>query len=145
MNPPRFNVACPFHGVGRSGSSYSKPLALGTVGESFNAIGPVERLQASEQKLQWEEAKNAWLNEVIGTLTSELQTLRSEGTKAKLTRKVPDWDWLHEAKQRWRANPSPKNLFRLIEALEEHEDRIVVREKMFLKHMRYLTVTIGDE
>ncbi|KAL2631173.1 hypothetical protein R1flu_015859 [Riccia fluitans] len=63
-----------------------------------------ERLQASEQKLQREEARNAWLNE--GTLTSELQTLRSE---------------------------------------EEHEDQIVVREKMFLKHARYLTITVGDE
>ncbi|KAL2631295.1 hypothetical protein R1flu_015981 [Riccia fluitans] len=51
-----------------------------------------ERLQASEQKLQREEARNAWLNEVTGTLTSELQTLRNEGTKAKLTRKVLDRD-----------------------------------------------------
>ncbi|KAL2643889.1 hypothetical protein R1flu_011476 [Riccia fluitans] len=67
-----------------------------------------ERLQGSEQKLQWEEAKNAWLNEFTGTLTSELQTLRTE-------------------------------------ALEEHEDQILVREKMFLKHAKYLTVTVGDE
>ncbi|KAL2643020.1 hypothetical protein R1flu_010607 [Riccia fluitans] len=104
-----------------------------------------ERLQGSEQKLQREEARNAWLNEFTGTLTSELQTLRTEGTKAKLTGKVPDRDWLHEAKQRWRAHPTPENLFRLIEALEEHEDQILVREKMFLKHAKYLTVTVGDE
>ncbi|KAL2608347.1 hypothetical protein R1flu_026920 [Riccia fluitans] len=58
---------------------------------------------------------------------------------------MPDRDWLHEAKQRWRANPSPENLFRLTEALEEHEDQIVVREKMFLKHVRYLTIKVGDE
>ncbi|KAL2643250.1 hypothetical protein R1flu_010837 [Riccia fluitans] len=100
-----------------------------------------ERLQGSEQKLQREEAKNAWLNEFTGTLTSELQTLHIEGTKAKLTGKVPDRDWLHEAKQRWRAHPTPENLFRLTEALEEHEDQIMVREKMFLKH----AVTVGDE
>ncbi|KAL2652395.1 hypothetical protein R1flu_020523 [Riccia fluitans] len=31
------------------------------------------------------------------------------------------------------------------EALEEHEDQIVVWEKMFLKHPKYLTVTDGDE
>ncbi|KAL2609373.1 hypothetical protein R1flu_027946 [Riccia fluitans] len=37
-----------------------------------------ERLQGSEQKLQREEARNAWLNEFTGTLTSELQTLRTE-------------------------------------------------------------------
>ncbi|KAL2612187.1 hypothetical protein R1flu_023879 [Riccia fluitans] len=97
------------------------------------------------QKLQREEARNAWLNEFTGTLTSELQTLRTEGTKAKLTGKVPDKDWLHEAKQRWRAHPTPENLFRLTEALEEHEDQILVREKMFLKHAKYLTVTVGDE
>ncbi|KAL2610405.1 hypothetical protein R1flu_028978 [Riccia fluitans] len=76
---------------------------------------------------------------------SELQTLRTEGTKAKLTGKVPDRDWLHEAKQRWRAHPTPENLFRLTEALEEHEDQILVQEKMFLKHAKYLTVTVGDE
>ncbi|KAL2641831.1 hypothetical protein R1flu_009418 [Riccia fluitans] len=104
-----------------------------------------ERLQGSEQKLQREEARNAWLNEFTGTLTSELQTLRTKGTKAKLTGKVPDRDWLHEAKQRWRAHPTPENLFRLTEALEEHEDQILVREKMFLKHAKYLTVTVGDE
>ncbi|KAL2623962.1 hypothetical protein R1flu_008207 [Riccia fluitans] len=104
-----------------------------------------ERLQGSEQKLQQEEAKNAWLNEFTGTLTSELQTLRTEGTKAKLTGKVPDRDWLHEAKQRWRAHPTPENLFRLTEALEEHEDQILVREKMFLKHAKYLTITVEDE
>ncbi|KAL2644612.1 hypothetical protein R1flu_012199 [Riccia fluitans] len=104
-----------------------------------------ERLQGSEQKLQREEARNAWLNEFTGTLTSELQTLCTEGTKAKLTGKVPDRDWLHEAKQRWRAHPTPENLFRLTEALEEHEDQILVREKMFLKHAKYLTVTVGDE
>ncbi|KAL2623985.1 hypothetical protein R1flu_008230 [Riccia fluitans] len=104
-----------------------------------------ERLQGSEQKLQREEARNAWLNEFTGTLTSELQTLRTEGTKAKLTGKVLDKDWLHEAKQRWRAHPTPENLFRLTEALEEHEDQILVREKMFLKHAKYLTVTVGDE
>ncbi|KAL2623107.1 hypothetical protein R1flu_003312 [Riccia fluitans] len=104
-----------------------------------------ERLQGSEQKLQREEARNAWLNEFTGTLTSELQTLCTEGTKAKLTGKVPDRDWLHEAKQRWRAHPMPENLFRLTEALEEHEDQILVREKMFLKHTKYLTVTVGDE
>ncbi|KAL2620180.1 hypothetical protein R1flu_000385 [Riccia fluitans] len=104
-----------------------------------------ERLHGSEQKLQREEAKNAWLNEFTGTLMSELQTLRIEGTKAKLTKKVPDRDWLHEAKQRWRAHPTPENLFRLTEALEEHEDQILVREKMFLKHAKYLTVTVGDE
>ncbi|KAL2629667.1 hypothetical protein R1flu_014353 [Riccia fluitans] len=92
-----------------------------------------------------EEARNAWLNEFMGTLTSELQTLRTEGTKAKLTGKVPDRDWLHEAKQRWRAHPTPENLFCLTEALEEHEDQILVREKMFLKHTKYLTVTVGDE
>ncbi|KAL2651019.1 hypothetical protein R1flu_019147 [Riccia fluitans] len=86
-----------------------------------------------------------WLNEFTGTLTSELQTLRTEGTKAKLTGKVPDKDWLHEAKQRWRAHPTPENLFRLTEALEEHEDQILVREKMFLKHAKYLMVTVGDE
>ncbi|KAL2635650.1 hypothetical protein R1flu_007129 [Riccia fluitans] len=67
-----------------------------------------ERLQASEQKMQREEARNAWLNEITVTLRSEIQTLRSE-------------------------------------ALEEHEDQIVVREKMFLKDARYLTVTHGDE
>ncbi|KAL2652309.1 hypothetical protein R1flu_020437 [Riccia fluitans] len=104
-----------------------------------------ERLQGSEQKLQWEEARNAWLNEFTGTLTSELQTLRTEGTKAKLIGKVLDRDWLHEAKQRWRAHPTPENLFRLTEALEEHEDQILVREKIFLKHTKYLTVTVGDE
>ncbi|KAL2650387.1 hypothetical protein R1flu_018515 [Riccia fluitans] len=104
-----------------------------------------ERLQGSEQKLQREEARNAWLNEFTGTLTSELQTLRIEGTKAKLTGKVLDRDWLHEDKQRWRAHPTPENLFRLTEALEEHEDQILVREKMFLKHAKYLTVTVGDE
>ncbi|KAL2649514.1 hypothetical protein R1flu_017642 [Riccia fluitans] len=104
-----------------------------------------ERLQGSEQKLQREEARNAWLNEFTGTLTSELQTLHTEGTKAKLIGKVPDRDWLHEAKQWWRAHPTPENLFRLTEALEEHEDQILVREKMFLKHAKYLTVTIGDE
>ncbi|KAL2654100.1 hypothetical protein R1flu_022228 [Riccia fluitans] len=54
-------------------------------------------------------------------------------------------DWLHEAKQRWRAHPTPENLFRLTEALEEHEDQILVREKMFLKHAKYLMVTVGDE
>ncbi|KAL2653193.1 hypothetical protein R1flu_021321 [Riccia fluitans] len=106
---------------------------------------PSVPLQASEQKLQREEARNAWLNEVIGTLMSELQTLHNEGTKVKLIGKLPDRDWLHEAKQRWRANPSPENLFPLIEALEEHKDQIVIREKMFLKHARYLTVTVGDE
>ncbi|KAL2651404.1 hypothetical protein R1flu_019532 [Riccia fluitans] len=104
-----------------------------------------ERLQALEQKLQWEEARNAWLNEVIGTLTSELQTLRSEGTKAKLIGKVQDRDWFHEGKQWWRANPSPENLFRLTKVLEEHEDQVVVREKMFLKHTRCLTLKVGDE
>ncbi|KAL2631432.1 hypothetical protein R1flu_016118 [Riccia fluitans] len=104
-----------------------------------------ERLQGSEQKLQREEARNAWLNEFTGTLMSELQTLRTEGTKAKLTGKVPDRDWLHEAKQRWRAHPTPENLFRLTEALEEHEDQILVREKIFLKHAKYLTVKVGDE
>ncbi|KAL2609328.1 hypothetical protein R1flu_027901 [Riccia fluitans] len=36
-------------------------------------------------------------------------------------------------------------MFHLSEALEEHDDQIVVREKMFLKHARYLTVTHGDE
>ncbi|KAL2642926.1 hypothetical protein R1flu_010513 [Riccia fluitans] len=104
-----------------------------------------ERLQASEQKMQREEARNAWLNEVTGTLRSEIQTLCNEGTKAKLTGKLSDWDWVHEVKQRWKANPSPENIFRLSEALEEHEDQIVVREKTFLKHVRYLTVTHGDE
>ncbi|KAL2635457.1 hypothetical protein R1flu_006936 [Riccia fluitans] len=34
---------------------------------------------------------------------------------------------------------------RLCEALEEHEDQIVVREKMFLKHAKYLTITDGNE
>ncbi|KAL2609260.1 hypothetical protein R1flu_027833 [Riccia fluitans] len=96
-----------------------------------------ERLQASEQKMQGEEARNAWLNEVTGTLRSEIQTLRSEGTKAKVIGKLPDRDWVHEAKQCWKANPSLDNMFRLSEALEEHEDQIVVREKMFLKHARY--------
>ncbi|KAL2650193.1 hypothetical protein R1flu_018321 [Riccia fluitans] len=84
------------------------------------------------------------LVEAGGTI-AELQTLCTEGTKAKLTGKVPDKDWLHEAKQRWRAHPTPENLFRLTEALEEHEDQILVREKMFLKHTKYLTVTVGDE
>ncbi|KAL2644078.1 hypothetical protein R1flu_011665 [Riccia fluitans] len=65
-----------------------------------------ERLHGSEQKLQREEARNAWLNEFTGTLTSELQTLCTE---------------------------------------EEHEDQILVREKMFLKHAKYLMVTVGDE
>ncbi|KAL2608168.1 hypothetical protein R1flu_026741 [Riccia fluitans] len=88
-----------------------------------------KHLQASEQKLQREEAKNAWLHEVTSTLTSEIQSLRSESTKAKLTGKVPDWDWVHEAKQQWKANPSLENMRRLWEALEEHEDQIVVREK----------------
>ncbi|KAL2654271.1 hypothetical protein R1flu_022399 [Riccia fluitans] len=78
-------------------------------------------------------------------LEAPLQILRTEGTKAKLTGKVPNRDWLHEAKQRWRAHPMPENLFRLTEALEEHEDQILVREKMFLKHAKYLTVTVGDE
>ncbi|KAL2633590.1 hypothetical protein R1flu_005069 [Riccia fluitans] len=49
-----------------------------------------KRLQASEQKLQREEAKNAWLHEVTNTLTSEIQKRRNEDTKAKLTGKVPD-------------------------------------------------------
>ncbi|KAL2642932.1 hypothetical protein R1flu_010519 [Riccia fluitans] len=31
-----------------------------------------KRLQASEQKLQREEAKNAWLDEVTSTLTSKI-------------------------------------------------------------------------
>ncbi|KAL2610927.1 hypothetical protein R1flu_022619 [Riccia fluitans] len=44
-----------------------------------------------------------------------------------------------------KAHPTPENLFRLTEALEEHEDQILVREKMFLKHAKYLTVTVGDE
>ncbi|KAL2607969.1 hypothetical protein R1flu_026542 [Riccia fluitans] len=65
--------------------------------------------------------------------------------KAKLIGKVPDRDWLHEAKQRWKANPSGENMWHFSEALEEHEDHIVVWEKMFLKHARYLTVTDGDE
>ncbi|KAL2613526.1 hypothetical protein R1flu_025218 [Riccia fluitans] len=104
-----------------------------------------ERLQASEQKMQQEEARNAWLNEVTDTLRSEIQTLRNEGTKVKPTRKLPDWDWLHEAKQRWKANPSRENMYHLSKVLEEHEDQIVVREKMFLKHARYLTITDGDE
>ncbi|KAL2611313.1 hypothetical protein R1flu_023005 [Riccia fluitans] len=72
--------------------------------------------------MQQEEARNAWLNEVTGTLRSEIQTLRSEGTKVKLIGKLPDQDWVHEAKQRWKANPLPENVFRLSEALEEHED-----------------------
>ncbi|KAL2643611.1 hypothetical protein R1flu_011198 [Riccia fluitans] len=80
-----------------------------------------------------------------GSTIAELQTLRTEDTKAKLTGKVPDKDWLHEAKQRWRAHPTPENLFRLTETLEEHEDQILVREKMFLKHAKYLMVTVGDE
>ncbi|KAL2643089.1 hypothetical protein R1flu_010676 [Riccia fluitans] len=33
----------------------------------------------------------------------------------------------------------------LCEALEEHEDQIVVQEKIFLKHAKYLTITDGDE
>ncbi|KAL2641594.1 hypothetical protein R1flu_009181 [Riccia fluitans] len=65
--------------------------------------------------------------------------------KTKLTGKVPDRDWVHEAKQRWKANPSPKNMRKLSDALEEHEDQIVVQEKMFLKHTKYLIVTNGDE
>ncbi|KAL2628919.1 hypothetical protein R1flu_013605 [Riccia fluitans] len=105
----------------------------------------LETISAPSVPLQREEARNAWLNEFTGTLMSELQTLRTKGTKAKLTRKVPDRDWLHEAKQRWRAHPTPENLFRLTEALEEHEDQILVQEKMFLKHAKYLTVTVGDE
>ncbi|KAL2653103.1 hypothetical protein R1flu_021231 [Riccia fluitans] len=95
--------------------------------------------------MQREEARNAWLNEVTGTLRSEIQTLRSEGTKVKLTGKLPNRDWVHEAKQRWKANPFPENMFHLFEALEEHEDQIVIWEKMFLKHARYLMVTHGDE
>ncbi|KAL2650101.1 hypothetical protein R1flu_018229 [Riccia fluitans] len=51
-----------------------------------------EQLHASKQKMQREEARNAWLNEVIGTLRSEIQTLCSEGTKAKLIGKLPDRD-----------------------------------------------------
>ncbi|KAL2649900.1 hypothetical protein R1flu_018028 [Riccia fluitans] len=163
MHPPRFNERAYSTGVGRSGSNCSEPSALGTLGDNFSAIGPVaglaaklkqkdcevaalkERLQGSEQKLQREEARNAWLNEFTGTLTSKLQTLCIEGTKAKLTGKVPDRDWLHEAKQRWRAYPTPENLFHLTEALEEHQDQILVWEKMFLKHAKYLTVTVGDE
>ncbi|KAL2624436.1 hypothetical protein R1flu_008681 [Riccia fluitans] len=104
-----------------------------------------ERLQASEQKMQREEARNAWLNEVTDTLRSEIQTLRSEGTKAKLIGKLPDRDWVHEAKQRWKANPSPENMRHLSEALEEHEDQIMAREMMFLKHTMYLIITDGDE
>ncbi|KAL2620848.1 hypothetical protein R1flu_001053 [Riccia fluitans] len=65
--------------------------------------------------------------------------------KAKLIGKVPDRDWVHEAKQRWKANPSGENMRHLSEALEEHEDQIVVREKMFLKHDKYLTITDGDD
>ncbi|KAL2621524.1 hypothetical protein R1flu_001729 [Riccia fluitans] len=104
-----------------------------------------KRLQALEQKLQREEAKNAWLHEVTSTLMSEIQSGRSESTKAKLIGKVPNRDWLHEAKQRWKANPSPENMRKLSDALEEHEDQIVVLEKMFLKHTKYLTIIDGDE
>ncbi|KAL2642208.1 hypothetical protein R1flu_009795 [Riccia fluitans] len=104
-----------------------------------------ERLQDSKQKLQQMEVRNAWLNEVTGTLRSEIQTLRSESMKRKLTGKLPNRDWVHEAKQRWKVNSLAENMRRLSEALEKHEDQIVVREKMFLKHVRYLTVTYGDE
>ncbi|KAL2633781.1 hypothetical protein R1flu_005260 [Riccia fluitans] len=58
---------------------------------------------------------------------------------------MPDRDWVHEAKQRWKANPLLENMRRLWKALEEHEDQIVVREKMLLKHAKYLTITDGDE
>ncbi|KAL2633152.1 hypothetical protein R1flu_004631 [Riccia fluitans] len=104
-----------------------------------------KRLQALEHKLQQEEVNNAWQHELINTLTSEIQSFRSESTKAKLIGKVLDRDWVHEAKQRWKANPSPENMRRLWEALEEHEDQIVFREKMFLKHAKYFTITYGDE
>ncbi|KAL2629836.1 hypothetical protein R1flu_014522 [Riccia fluitans] len=95
--------------------------------------------------MRWEEARNAWLNKVTSTLRLKIQTLRNEGTKAKLIGKLLDRDWVHEAKQWWKGNPSPENMMHLFEALEEHEDQIVVLEKMFLKHARYLTVTDGDE
>ncbi|KAL2644488.1 hypothetical protein R1flu_012075 [Riccia fluitans] len=104
-----------------------------------------ERQQAFEKKLQREEAKNAWLHEVTTTLTSEIQSLHNESTKAKMIGKVPDRDWVHEAKQRWKANPLLENMRKLSDALEEHEDQIMVREKMFLKHAKYLTITDGDE
>ncbi|KAL2651052.1 hypothetical protein R1flu_019180 [Riccia fluitans] len=58
---------------------------------------------------------------------------------------MPDRDWIHEAKQRWKANPSLENMRKRSDALEEHEDQIVVREKMFLKHAKYMIVTNGDE
>ncbi|KAL2611160.1 hypothetical protein R1flu_022852 [Riccia fluitans] len=106
----------------------------------------LEKVSAPSVLLQVLESQNLTnrLVEAGGTI-AELQTLRTEGTKAKLTGKVPNKDWLHEAKQRWRAHPMSENLFRLTEALEEHEDQILVREKMFLKHTKYLTVTVGDE
>ncbi|KAL3698937.1 hypothetical protein R1sor_016959 [Riccia sorocarpa] len=75
---------------------------------------------------------------------SELQNLRSEGTKAKLTGKVPSRDWLQEAKQNWKRDSTPENLRRLNDALEEHEDQIVLHEKMFLKHARFLSPTEDD-
>ncbi|KAL2624002.1 hypothetical protein R1flu_008247 [Riccia fluitans] len=96
-------------------------------------------------KLQREEAKNAWLHEVTSTLTSEIQSLHSESTKAKVTRKGLERDWVHETKQRWKANPLPENMRKLSDVLEEHEDHIVIQEKMFLKHAKYLTITDGDE
>ncbi|KAL2629072.1 hypothetical protein R1flu_013758 [Riccia fluitans] len=105
---------------------------------------PSVPLQVLESQQKTCEDLTNRLVEAGGTI-AELQTLRTEGTKAKLIGKVPDRDWLHEAKQRWRAHPTPENLFRLTEALEEHEDQILVREKMFLKHAKYLTVTVGDE
>ncbi|KAL2629387.1 hypothetical protein R1flu_014073 [Riccia fluitans] len=105
---------------------------------------PSVPLQVLESQQKTCEDLTNRLMEAGGTI-AELQTLRTEGTKAKLTGKVPDRDWLHEAKQRWRAHPMLENLFRLTEALEELEDQILVREKMFLKHAKYLTVTVGDE
>ncbi|KAL2634670.1 hypothetical protein R1flu_006149 [Riccia fluitans] len=108
-----------------------------------DASTSIQRSVLESQQKTCEDLTNR-LVEAEGTI-AELQTLRAEGTKAKLTGKVLDRDWLHEAKQRWRAHPTPKNLFRLTEALEEHEDQILVREKMFLKHAKYLTVTVGDE
>ncbi|KAL2649587.1 hypothetical protein R1flu_017715 [Riccia fluitans] len=141
-------------GRGKSQRSVPVPPVLGGVDPtvlSRQLSELLEKVSAPSVPLQVLESQQKTCEDLIDRLVEAGATIAcleaelNEGTKAKLTRKVPDRDWLHEAKQRWRANPSPENLFRLTEALEEHEDQIMVREKMFLKHARYLTVTVGDE
>ncbi|KAL2634792.1 hypothetical protein R1flu_006271 [Riccia fluitans] len=106
----------------------------------------LERVSAPSVLLQVLESQQKRISPIASwRLEAPLQTLRTESTKAKLIGKVPNRDWLHEAKQRWRAHPTLENLFHLTEALEEHEDQILVWEKMFLKHAKYLTVIVGDE